>query len=134
MLGATLPLFIPSLQTPTSDSNENKTKGNLRVQITIGKETLAAPMYKENSNNLYPQVHIVNNPMPIVQIYLNYWETIVMFFIRWKLFLLVLVMVLTEKFPALQVSFSITVLMETLQKLLTTVMLRLLMETLHCPP
>ena len=47
------------------DSDENKTNGNLRVQNTLGNETLGASMYEENPNQLYPQVHIVNNPMPI---------------------------------------------------------------------
>ena len=47
------------------DSDENKTNGNLRVQDTIGNETLVAPKYKENSNHFYPQVHIKNNPMLI---------------------------------------------------------------------
>ena len=40
-----------------------KTNGNLRVQNAIGNETLAAPMYEENPNHLYPQVHILNNSM-----------------------------------------------------------------------
>ena len=35
------------------------------MQNEKGIETLAAPMYEENPNQLYPQVHIVNNPMPI---------------------------------------------------------------------
>ena len=35
------------------------------MQNAIGNETLAAPMYEENPNQLYPQVHIVNNPTPI---------------------------------------------------------------------
>ena len=42
-----------------------KTNANLRMQNAIGKETSAAPMYKENPNQLYSQVHIVNNQRPI---------------------------------------------------------------------
>ena len=35
------------------------------MQNAIGNETLAAPMYDENPNQFYPQVHVVNNPMLI---------------------------------------------------------------------
>ena len=65
MLGATLHLFILSLQTPMQDSDKNKANGNLGVQNEIVNETLAAPMYEENSNQLYPPGNIVNNPIPI---------------------------------------------------------------------
>ena len=65
MLAATFHLFILSLHTPMHHSDENKAKGNLGVQNTIGIETLAPPMYEENSNHLHPPRNIVNNPMPI---------------------------------------------------------------------
>ena len=35
------------------------------MQNEIGNETLAASVYEENPNQLYPRVHIVNNEMPI---------------------------------------------------------------------
>ena len=62
MLGATFHLFVLSLQTPMYETDENK---NIRVQNVTGKETLAAPMYKENPTSLYPHGHIKNNPVPI---------------------------------------------------------------------
>ena len=65
ILSATFHLFILSPQTPMYDSDENKFNDILRAQNRIGKETLAAPVYEAKSNSLYPQVHIVNNPMPI---------------------------------------------------------------------
>ena len=65
MLGATFNLFILSLQTPMYETNENKNNGNLCMQNAIGNEALAAPMNEENPNQLYSQVHIVNNPMSI---------------------------------------------------------------------
>ena len=64
-LGATFHLFVPSLQTPMLETNENKNNGNIRMQNVTGNETLAAPMYEENPTSLYPHVHIVNNPIPI---------------------------------------------------------------------
>ena len=64
-LDAIFHLFFPSLKTPLYNSDENKTNGNLRVQNTIGNGTLAASMYKNRPNHWYPEVHIVNNPMPI---------------------------------------------------------------------
>ena len=65
MLGATFDLFVLSLQTPMYETDENKNNGNIRMQNVTGNETLAAPMYEENPTSLYPQVHIVNNPLPI---------------------------------------------------------------------
>ena len=50
------------------DVDENKSNGNLRMQNARGNETLAAPMYEENPNQLYLQVYIVNNPTPISSI------------------------------------------------------------------
>ena len=45
---------------------EYKIIGKLRMQNAKGNEILAAPMYDENPNQMHPQVHIVNNPMPNV--------------------------------------------------------------------
>ena len=64
MLGATFQLFILSLQTPMYHTDENKSNDNLHVQNISGMETLAAPMYEENPNELYPLVNFVNNPIP----------------------------------------------------------------------
>ena len=47
------------------ETDENKNNGNIRMQNVTGNETLAAPMYEENTTSLYPHVHIVNNPIPI---------------------------------------------------------------------
>ena len=47
------------------ETDENKNKSDLRMQNVTGNETLAAPRYEENPTSLYPQVHIVNNPIPI---------------------------------------------------------------------
>ena len=65
MLGAAFHLLILSLQTPMYKTDENKNNGELRMLNAIGNETLEAPMYEENPNEMYPRVHIVNNPMPI---------------------------------------------------------------------
>ena len=65
MLGATVHLFVLSLQTPMYKTDENKNNGKIRMQNVTDNETLAAPMYKENPTSLYPHVHIVNNPIPI---------------------------------------------------------------------
>ena len=65
MLGPTFHLFVLSLQTPLYGNDENKKSGFLRMQNVTGNETLAAPMYGENSTSLYPHVDIVNNPIPI---------------------------------------------------------------------
>ena len=62
---ATFHLFVLSLQIPMYENDENKNNGKLRVQKAIGYETLASPRYKGIPNQLYPQVHIVNKPMPI---------------------------------------------------------------------
>ena len=35
------------------------------MQSAIGKGTLPAPLYEKNPNQMYSQVHIVGNPMPI---------------------------------------------------------------------
>ena len=35
------------------------------MQNVTGSETLAAPMYEENPTSMHPNVHIVNNPIPI---------------------------------------------------------------------
>ena len=44
-----------------------KTKINdiLRMQNVTDNETLAAPMYDKHLSSLYPNVNIVNNPIPI---------------------------------------------------------------------
>ena len=42
-----------------------QTNGRLGTQNTKVNETLAYLMYEENPKELYPQVHNVNNPMPI---------------------------------------------------------------------
>ena len=47
----------------------NKNNGNPGMRNAIGIETLAAPMCEENPNQLYPQMHIETNPMPISSIY-----------------------------------------------------------------
>ena len=65
MLGATFYLFILSIQIPMYKTDENKINGNLPTENAIGNETLAAPLYEENPNQLYPQVYILNHPMPI---------------------------------------------------------------------
>ena len=65
MLGATLQLFVLSLQTPMYETDENKNNGNPRMQNVTDNETLAAPMYEENPTSLSPHVHKVNNPIPI---------------------------------------------------------------------
>ena len=44
-------------------THRNENIGNLRVQNAIAKETLTAPMYEENPNQLYLQVHFLNNPI-----------------------------------------------------------------------
>ena len=65
MLGATLRLFVLSLQTPMYETDENKNICNLRMQNVRGNETSAAPMCDKNPTSLYQYVHIVNNPIPI---------------------------------------------------------------------
>ena len=65
MLGATFHLFVLSLQPPMYETDEDKNNGNLRMQNVTGNETLASPMDEENPTSLYPHVHIVNNPIPI---------------------------------------------------------------------
>ena len=66
MLGATFHLFSSSFQTPLHDPEEkNNHTAKTLVQNAIGNETLAATMYEVNPNHLYPQVHLVNNPMSI---------------------------------------------------------------------
>ena len=65
MLCASFHLFVLSVQTPMYKTDESKKNGNLRMQNITGNETLAAPMYEKNPTSLYPQVHIVNNPIPI---------------------------------------------------------------------
>ena len=72
MLGATFHFSILSLQTPLYVSDEDKTNGSLRVNITKGNQTLGAPIKEENPNHFYPQVHNVDNPMPLVHIHLNH--------------------------------------------------------------
>ena len=57
--------FSLVLSLTTDETDENNNNDNLRMQSTIGKETLAAPMYKENRNQLFPQVHFENNLLPI---------------------------------------------------------------------
>ena len=65
MPGATFHFFVLSLQTPIYEADENKNNGNLCIENVTGNETLAAPMYEENTTSLYPHVLIVNNPIPI---------------------------------------------------------------------
>ena len=65
MPGATFYLFFLSIQIPLYKTDENKINGNLPTQNAIGNETLAAPLYEENPNQLYSQVYILNHPMPI---------------------------------------------------------------------
>ena len=65
MLGAAFHLFILSRQTPMYESDEIKNFGNLRMQNERINETLAAPMYEQNQNQLYLHAHSVNNPMLI---------------------------------------------------------------------
>ena len=47
------------------ETDENKNKGNLRMQNVTGNEFLAAPMSEESPTSLYPHVHILNNRMPV---------------------------------------------------------------------
>ena len=54
MLGAAFHLFILSLQTPIYETDENKIRDNLRLQNAISIETVAVPMYEEDSDHLYP--------------------------------------------------------------------------------
>ena len=42
-----------------------KKNGNHRMHNAKGKETLAALMYDKDPNQLYLQMHNMNNPMPI---------------------------------------------------------------------
>ena len=44
---------------------KTKKNGNLRIQNAISNETLAAPIYEGNPNQLYSQGHIENNPMTV---------------------------------------------------------------------
>ena len=46
------------------DSEENKNYGKLRMQNAISTETLPVQMCEKKSNQINPQVHFVNNPMP----------------------------------------------------------------------
>ena len=54
MVDAAFQLFYLSLQTPLHETEENKNDGNFCIQNAIGKKTLAAYIYKENANRLYP--------------------------------------------------------------------------------
>ena len=65
MLDEIFHLFVFSLQTPMYETDENKIDGNLRLQNARGNGTLGAPMFEENPSQLYPQLHILDNPMPI---------------------------------------------------------------------
>ena len=65
MIGSTFHFFVFSLQTPMYETGEKKNIGNIRMQNVTGIETLAAPMHVENPTSLYPDVHIVNNSIPI---------------------------------------------------------------------
>ena len=65
MLGATFNLFVLSLQTPMYENEENKRISNGFSQNPAGNRPIAAPMYEENPTLLYPQVHLLNNPIAI---------------------------------------------------------------------
>ena len=65
MLDATFHLLVLSLRTPMYETDENKIIGILRKRNVTGSETLAAPMYEGNPTPLDPQVHIMNNPIPV---------------------------------------------------------------------
>ena len=65
LLGATYRFLILSFKTPMYETGEKKHNGILRMQNAMNNETLAAPMFTENPNQLYPDVHFVNNLMPI---------------------------------------------------------------------
>ena len=65
MLGATFHLFVLSLQTPMYENEENKRTSNGPPQNLAGNRPISAPMYEENSTLLYPQVHLMNNPIAI---------------------------------------------------------------------
>ena len=71
ILGVALRLFNLSLQTPMYQNDENKSVVKIRMQIAIGKETLAALMYGENPNRLHPQVPFWTIQCRLVQIHLN---------------------------------------------------------------
>ena len=65
MLGATFHLFVLSLQTPMYENEENKRTSNGPPQNLAGNRPISAPMYEENPTLLYPQVHLMNNPIAI---------------------------------------------------------------------
>ena len=63
--GATFHLFVLSLQTPMYENEDNKRISNGSPQNLIGNRPISAPMYEENPTLLYPQVHLMNNPIAI---------------------------------------------------------------------
>ena len=65
MLGATFHLFVLSLQTSMYENEENKRISNGSPQNLAGNGSIAAQMYEENPTLLYPQVHLINNPIAI---------------------------------------------------------------------
>ena len=65
MLGATFHLFVLSPQTPMYETDENKNNGNHRIQNVTGNGTLTLPVYEENPISFHPDVHIVNNSLPV---------------------------------------------------------------------
>ena len=65
MLGGTFHLFVLSLQTPMYENEENKRTSNGPPQNLAGNRSISAPMYEENPTLLYPQVHLMNNPIAI---------------------------------------------------------------------
>ena len=47
------------------EKEENKWNSNGPPQNIAGNRPISAPMYKENPTLLYPQVHLMNNPIAI---------------------------------------------------------------------
>ena len=133
MVGATFHLFVLSLQTPMYETDENKNNSNLRMQDVTGNETLAAQIYEENPTSLYPNVHIVNNPVPISSnITESQGNDPNVFHSAGKTPLNSIVST-QGNVPSTSSVFGITVLMEMLLILLITEMLRTVMERLHYP-
>ena len=58
-------LFVLSLQTPMYENEENERTSNGPPQNLAGNRPISAPMYEENPTDLYPQVHLMNNPIAI---------------------------------------------------------------------
>ena len=101
------------------------------MQNVTGNETLAAPMYEENTTSLYPHVHIVINQIPVSSNITESQGNDPNVFHSPGNAPLNSIVITHGNAPSTSSVFGRTVLMEMLLILLITEMFRTLMERLH---